>query len=155
MEYIEKGGGNGCIFCDRARRRNDRDDLIVRRGRHCFVMINRYPYTTGHLMVAPYRHVGSTVDLTSEESCELMDLVAWSESLLRKAMNPGGFNVGMNIGRCAGAGFPKHIHVHVVPRWEGDANFMPVIGEARVLPEALTDTYRKILDIARRLGESQ
>jgi ATP adenylyltransferase len=108
-------------------------------------MMNRYPYTTGHLMVAPYRHVGRLSDLMAEEACEIMSLLGWSEKILREAIHPHGFNVGMNIGRCAGAGFPNHIHVHVVPRWEGDSNFMPVLSETKVLPEILTDTYEKIM----------
>jgi ATP adenylyltransferase len=149
MEYIEKDNDDKCIFCERAERERDREDLVVLRGRHAFVMMNRYPYTTGHLMVAPYRHVGRLSDLTPEEACEIMDLLGWSERILRDAINPHGFNVGMNIGRCAGAGFPNHIHVHVVPRWEGDSNFMPVLSETKVLPEILTDTYEKIM-LARK-----
>jgi ATP adenylyltransferase len=145
MEYIEKENDDRCIFCVRAEREQDREDLVVRRGRHAFVMMNRYPYTTGHLMVAPYRHVGRLSDLTAEEACEVMSLLGWSEKILRAAIHPQGFNVGMNIGRCAGAGFPDHIHVHVVPRWEGDSNFMPVLSETKVLPEILTDTYDKIM----------
>ena len=145
MEYIEKEDDGSCIFCERAKRQHDREDLVVRRGRQAFVMMNRYPYTTGHLMVAPYRHVARLSDLTAEESCEIMSLLGWSEKILREAIAPHGFNVGMNIGRCAGAGFPNHIHVHVVPRWEGDSNFMPVLSETKVLPEILTDTYDKIM----------
>jgi ATP adenylyltransferase len=145
MKYIEKEDDGSCIFCERAERKRDREDLVVRRGRHAFVMMNRYPYTTGHLMVAPYRHVGKLSDLTADESCEIMQLLGWSEKILQEAIAPHGFNVGMNIGRCAGAGFPDHIHVHVVPRWQGDSNFMPVLAETKVLPETLTDTYDKIM----------
>lgn len=154
MEYIEKGEDKGCIFCDKVKQ-PDEDVLIVRRGKQAFVIMNIYPYTTGHLMVAPYRHVGRVADLTYEEACEVMQLVAWSEKVLTRALKPDGFNIGMNIGRCAGAGFPDHIHVHIVPRWEGDTNFMPVVGETKVLPEVLTDTYRKILASKKELeGES-
>jgi ATP adenylyltransferase len=103
-------------------------------------------------MVAPYRHVGRLGELSAEEACEIMDLLAWCEDVLRKAMHPDGFNVGMNIGRCAGAGFPSHIHVHVVPRWDGDTNFMPVLGETKVLPEVLTDTYDKIMRAGNNVG---
>jgi ATP adenylyltransferase len=149
MEYIEGDGEGGCIFCDRAGSGSDSDNLIVARGDHAFVMMNRYPYTTGHLMVAPYRHVGRMSDLTREERCEIMDLVAWGERVLILAMNPSGFNMGMNIGRCAGAGFPNHVHMHIVPRWEGDTNFMPVVSETKVLPETLSDTYEKIAVAAR------
>ncbi|MGD8628612.1 MAG: HIT domain-containing protein [bacterium] len=144
MEYIEGDSGGECIFCARVEGCDDAEQLIVRRGESAFVLMNRYPYTTGHLMVAPYRHVGTMSDLTREEACELMSLLAWCESILTKSINPGGFNVGINIGECAGAGVPGHIHIHVVPRWEGDTNFMPVVSETKVLPEVLTDTYRKI-----------
>jgi ATP adenylyltransferase len=145
MEYIEKDDDGACIFCDRARRQDDRKDLVVTRGSRAFVLMNRYPYTTGHLMVAPYRHVGRLSDLSGEEACEIMELLGWCEDVLVDAIHPDGFNVGLNIGRCAGAGFPSHIHVHIVPRWEGDTNFMPVISETKVLPETLTDTYDKIM----------
>jgi ATP adenylyltransferase len=151
MEYIEQDHEGACIFCERAKRHKDREDLVVKRGQGAFVLMNRYPYNTGHLMVAPYRHVGRIGDLSSEEACEIMNLLAWSESVLREAMHPDGFNVGMNIGRCSGAGFPHHIHVHVVPRWEGDSNFMPVLAETKVLPEALIDTYDKIVRADRSL----
>jgi ATP adenylyltransferase len=123
---------------------DDVEQLIVKRGRLAFVLMNRYPYTTGHLMVAPYRHVATMNDLEEAEACEVMSLLAWCESILAKAIKPDGFNVGINIGKCAGAGVPGHIHVHIVPRWEGDTNFMPVVSETKVLPEVLTDTYRKI-----------
>lgn len=144
MEYIGRGEDKGCIFCEKPKQ-SDEEGLIVRRGEHSFIVMNLYPYTTGHLMVAPYRHVAGLGDLTYEEACEIMQLVSLSEKLLLKALKPDGFNIGMNIGRCAGAGYPGHIHVHIVPRWEGDTNFMPVVGETKVLPETLTDTYRKII----------
>jgi ATP adenylyltransferase len=140
MAYISKSDGKDCIFCARRRSRNDRANFVVMRGAHALVLMNRYPYTTGHLMVAPYRHVGSLAALTDEEACEMIRMVAACETLLTKAMRPDGFNIGVNIGRCAGAGFPGHVHVHVVPRWNGDTNFMPVVSETKVLPETLTDT---------------
>ena len=145
MEYIEQEDSGECIFCKKAEASSDKDHLIVRRGKLAFVIMNTYPYTTGHLMVAPYTHVACMNDLTEEELCELMRLVAWSEKALKKALNPDGFKVGMNIGRCAGAGYPGHIHIHVVPRWEGDTNFMPVVSETKVLPETLMNTYSRIL----------
>ncbi|MFH1220107.1 MAG: HIT domain-containing protein [Candidatus Eisenbacteria bacterium] len=145
MAYVGKGSGKNCIFCGRTRSGTDRKNFIVLRGEHAFVMMNRFPYTTGHLMVAPYRHVSSLARLTPEEACEIMGLLAECEALLTKAIGPQGFNFGINMGRCAGAGFPGHVHVHVVPRWEGDTNFMPVVSESKVLPETLTDTYRKLM----------
>ncbi len=153
--YIRKGDDKDCIFCSRPRRASDKKNFIVLRGKHAFVMMNRYPYTTGHLMVAPYRHVACLAELTEAEACEVMHLVAVCEALLREAVRPGGFNIGMNIGKCAGAGYPGHIHVHVVPRWDGDTNFMPVLSEAKVLPETLTDTYNKIIKARRGLPEAE
>jgi ATP adenylyltransferase len=155
MEYIENADSSECIFCKQVESGSDEDNFIVRRGNLAFIMMNLYPYTTGHMMVAPYRHTNSICDLTEEESCELMQLVSLSEKILRQALNPQGFNIGMNIGRCAGAGYPGHIHMHVVPRWEGDANFMPVVSEVKVLPETLADTYKKIVDAAERLDRDR
>jgi ATP adenylyltransferase len=155
MEYIENADSSECIFCKQVKSGSDGDNFIVRRGKLAFVMMNLYPYTTGHLMVAPYRHTHCISDLTEDESCELMHLVSWSERILRHALKPHGFNIGMNIGKCAGAGYPGHIHMHVVPRWEGDANFMPVVSEVKVLPETLVDTYRKILDAGHSLDRDR
>ena len=155
MEYIEKENGGDCIFCNRVDDKRDQENFIVKRGELAFVMMNRYPYTTGHLMVAPYRHVASLCDLNPDEACEVMNLLGWSESILRRSLKPDGLNVGMNMGRCAGAGYPGHIHVHVVPRWEGDTNFMPVVSETKVLPEILADTYRKIMSAATAEEETE
>jgi ATP adenylyltransferase len=154
MEYIEKGNAEGCIFCNKPEAGDDSGNFIVRRGKAAFVIMNLYPYTTGHLMVAPYRHTGSLCDLTDEEATELMKLVGWSELVLRKAMGAQGFNVGMNVGKCAGAGFPDHVHLHIVPRWEGDTNFMPVFSETRVLPDTLENVYEKIMEAASGLEDS-
>jgi ATP adenylyltransferase len=155
MKYIENADSSECIFCKQVKSGSDEDNFIVRRGKLAYVMMNLYPYTTGHMMVAPYRHTNCVSDLTDAESCELMQLVSWSESVLRLALSPHGFNIGMNIGRCAGAGYPGHIHMHVVPRWEGDSNFMPVVSEVKVLPETLGDTYRKVLDAGRRFDQDR
>ena len=154
MKYISGGTAKGCIFCSGAQAKADLANMIVVRGGRSFVMMNRYPYTTGHLMVAPYRHVGKLSDLKPDEACEIMDLVRLCEALLREALHADGLNVGINIGRCAGAGYPGHVHVHVVPRWNGDTNFMPVVSETRVLPETLTDTYRKITRVLRRAARN-
>ncbi len=154
MEYIERGNAEGCIFCNKPAAGDDGKNFIVRRGKTAFVMMNAYPYTTGHLMIAPYRHTGSLCDLAEDETAELMKLVGWSELLLRKAVGAHGFNIGMNIGKCAGAGFPDHVHLHVVPRWEGDTNFMPVISETRVLPDTLESVYGKLMKAAEGLGET-
>jgi ATP adenylyltransferase len=151
MAYVSKGSCKDCILCRMARSKDDRKNLVVFRGDLAFVVMNRYPYATGHLMVAPYRHAADLADLTPDEACGIMALVRLCESLLAEALHPQGLNVGINIGRCAGAGCPGHVHVHVVPRWEGDANFMPVVSETKVLPETLTDTYRRIIRAGRAL----
>jgi len=153
MAYIKQGEVKGCIFCTRPGEGRDSKNFMVLKADHAFVMMNRYPYTTGHLMVAPYRHVGSIEALTDQEAFEVIRLVGRCEAAIRKAMRPDGFNVGANLGKCAGAGCPGHFHVHVVPRWNGDTNFMPVLSETKVLPETLTATYRKIMTAMRSLAE--
>jgi len=145
MAYVGNSKDKKCIFCARRRPGRDRSNLVVLRGKTAFVLMNRYPYTTGHLMVAPYRHVGSLAGLTSAEAFEMVHLAALCEAVLAVAMRPDGFNFGINVGRCAGAGFPGHVHLHVVPRWDGDTNFMAVVSETKVLPETLSDTYGKIV----------
>ena len=130
-------GATGCIFCDKPQAADDAAHLIVARARHCFVMLNLYPYNNGHLMVAPYRHVARLEDLTDGEIAETMQVTKRIEPMLRATLNPDGFNIGMNIGRVAGAGIDAHLHLHIVPRWSGDTNFMPVLGDTKVIPQAL------------------
>ncbi|MGC9469626.1 MAG: HIT family protein [Anaerolineae bacterium] len=130
----------GCIFCKK-RDADDAEEHILFRGLHCFVMLNRYPYSNGHLMVVPYAHVSSLVALDDEVLLEMLQLVRVSQRILMETQGPTGFNVGVNEGSAAGAGIEEHIHMHVVPRWEGDANYMTVIGETRVIPQMLDDTY--------------
>ena len=134
----------GCIFCDKPRTECDEEAYILYRAPRTFVMLNTFPYNPGHLMVAPVRHVGELTELTEEELVDAGRLQQRAVQALRDAMNPQGFNVGMNLGRVAGAGVPGHLHWHVVPRWNGDTNFMPVTGHTRVLPESLDDTYKKL-----------
>lgn len=126
-----------CVFCDAQRHAGDAPSLIVHEGRSCFVILNLYPYNNGHLMVVPRRHVGRLADLTSDEMDELMRLTRASEMALEARYHPHGFNMGLNLGKPAGAGVLDHLHMHVVPRWNGDTNFMTVVGETRVLPEEL------------------
>lgn len=133
-----------CVFCDAAARSDDEETLIVHRAEHCFVILNRYPYTSGHLMVAPYSHVSRLTHISEEASAEMMRLVRQSEIAIERAYSPDGLNVGMNLGEAAGAGIEQHIHMHVLPRWRGDANFITSIGNARVIPEDLSTTYRKL-----------
>jgi len=144
MAYLTEERPRGCIFCIAAAEERDEENLIVWRGERAFVILNRYPYNAGHLMVVPYAHVASLEDLPAETLTELMLLVNRSLAGLRRAMSPEAFNVGANLGHAAGAGIADHVHMHVVPRWEGDTNFMPVLADVRVIPEFLADTYRKI-----------
>ena len=147
--YVESAGGGGCIFCDKPRENRDRENYIVLRGRWAFVMLNKYPYNTGHVMIAPYRHEGDIGGLTDEEAGEVFELLKKSIKALRRAFKPDGFNVGLNLGRVAGAGVEGHVHVHVVPRWLGDTNFMPVVADTKVMPMSLEDVYerlRKVLE---------
>jgi ATP adenylyltransferase len=144
MEYIQGADEQeGCIFC-RARDGADEESLVVRRGERAFVVLNRYPYASGHLMVAPNRHEGEFGELDAEEAAEIHRLAATGLGALAETMRPQGFNLGWNLGRIAGAGVVDHVHLHVVPRWAGDTNFMPVLADVKVLPEALEDTRRKL-----------
>ncbi|WP_281268522.1 HIT family protein [Thermasporomyces composti] len=133
------GPEDGCPFCD-IPQRDDEDGLVVARGRLVYAVLNLYPYNTGHLMVCPYRHVADYPDLTEEETAELAAFTQQAIRALRRASSPEGFNIGMNLGAVAGAGIAAHLHQHVVPRWGGDTNFMPVVGRAKVLPQLLRDT---------------
>lgn len=145
--FILKGENKGdCFLCQYPKENNDEVHFILYRGEKNFIILNAYPYNSGHLMVAPYRHIGKLDDMTDEEAREHFALVRLSVKLLNKAMQPTGFNTGMNLGRVAGAGIADHIHTHIVPRWQGDANFMPVISETKVVPESLPMTYRKLKD---------
>jgi len=134
----------GCILCDKPKQKDDVANYILYRGDKNFVIMNSYPYNPGHLMIAPYRHVANLEELTDEERHEHFDIVSRSVRLLKEIFNPTGFNIGMNIGRVAGAGIDDHVHTHIVPRWQGDTNFMPVIADVRVMPEALAETYDKL-----------
>ena len=143
MEYILKADEASCIFCELPRDDRDEENLLLLRGKTCFVLLNRFPYNPGHLMIAPFRHIEGMGDLTGQEASEMMALLARMERVLAETMNPQGFNIGINIGRIAGAGF-GHLHAHIVPRWSGDTNFMPVVGDVKVVSEALMETYRKL-----------
>ena len=133
-----------CLFCRVARTRSDRRDLVLARRPHALLMLNRYPYASAHLMVAVKRHAARFVDLDAAERTDLLDLVALAERALENEYQPHGVNYGLNVGRVAGAGFPGHLHLHLVPRWDGDTNFMPVIARTRVLPESLAATWGRL-----------
>lgn len=145
IEYILSKKGPGCVFCDIYRECRDRENLILHRGELNYVVMNRYPYTGGHLMVVPYRHTSSFKGLTQETLSEMMAIARLSVDCLSEVMRPEGFNTGINIGEAAGAGIKEHLHMHVVPRWAGDSSFMAVLDEARVIPEHLLATYDKLL----------
>lgn len=146
MKYITNADNEtGCVFCNALAKPDDGQNLVLRRAERAFVILNKYPYTSGHLMVAPFAHQASLELLEPGERAEMMELVSECIVALRKIYNPHGFNVGINIGAAAGAGVPGHVHIHIVPRWNGDTNFMSTVGEARVLPEALEETYRRVL----------
>ncbi|QKR01013.1 HIT domain-containing protein [Metallosphaera tengchongensis] len=139
-----KGKQEGCLFCRVTQETMDKENLLVCRGRKSFIILNKYPYNPGHLMVVPYRHLPSLELLEKDEAMEIFAFTSRALKVLREIYSPDGFNVGINIGRIAGAGIDQHVHVHVVPRWSGDANFMPVIGDTKVLPETLDETYKKL-----------
>jgi|SRR5579884_232270 len=134
----------GCIFCDKAAEARDEENYIIHRAQLNFVILNAFPYTSGHLMIAPYEHVASPENARAETMAEMMMLYRDAVRVLRAVYRPDGLNAGMNIGESAGAGIAGHIHMHVLPRWIGDANFMTTVGETRVLPEELSETYRKV-----------
>jgi ATP adenylyltransferase len=152
--YVEKAakGESACIFVDLPQQQNDRENLILYRGETAFVMLNAFPYTNGHLMVAPYKHVADMDALSDQELLEVQKLVAAALRWIGRAYSPDGYNIGVNLGRAAGAGIPSHIHWHVVPRWHGDTNFMASVGEVRVLPQSLEDSYDKLRVAAAELG---
>jgi ATP adenylyltransferase len=147
-DYIKSGSSEqpgACIFCSlQEKPADDKKNFIVHRAAHNFVVLNLYPYISGHLLVVPYAHLGELDAAPKETTDELMDLTKRAQGILRETYKPHGFNLGMNLGRSAGAGVADHIHLHIMPRWTGDANFMSTIGETRVIPEDLTETYRKL-----------
>ena len=152
MAYVTGGGDKpGCVFC-RAQEGGGQSQLVLWQGDACFVILNLYPYNNGHLMVVPRRHVGTLADVEPDELSELMRLTRLSEIVLTEAYHPQGLNVGMNLGRPAGAGVVDHVHIHVVPRWTGDTNFMSVVGNVRVLPEELEHTAQKLQELFAKLG---
>jgi ATP adenylyltransferase len=156
MPYLrgENKQPDTCIFCHKLNCLDDQEHILYR-GESCYVTLNRYPYSNGHLMVIPYVHVPSLEDLDEPTLSEMMQIVNLSLAVLREAYAPHGFNVGVNLGRAAGAGIAEHVHMHVVPRWMADTNFMPVVGNTRVIPELLDDGYSRLKPIFDRLDDNQ
>ncbi len=148
FHYVSEGiKTDRCVFCDKAAvdSSRDREHLVLHRGRTNFVLLNLYPYTTGHTMIAPYAHVPTLTELDAETLGEMMELARRVQAALESVYHPEGYNLGMNLGRCAGAGVADHLHLHLLPRWTGDSSFMTVVGETRVHPEGLLATYDKLL----------
>ena len=147
MKYIRRQKTpKGCVFCDAVQKEDGESNLIVARGKCAFVILNRYPYTSGHIMIVPLEHIGSFEKMDEETSAEVMRLIRQGITTLDKVYKPDGYNMGANLGASAGAGIANHVHFHLVPRWDGDTNFMTSIGETRVLPEDLSETFKQIKD---------
>ena len=145
MAYIGGPRSEGCLLCDLPRDNMDRESLILHRGPRTYVVMNRYPYNNGHLMIVPYRHCADLGQVSTEDSLELMHESQRATRILRRVFGAEGFNVGMNLGKAAGAGIAEHVHIHVVPRWVGDTNFMPVLADTKVMPDYLEATYAKLV----------
>jgi ATP adenylyltransferase len=153
FRYVSQTGkGEGCVFCDKAAldASKDREHLVLCRGRYNLILLNVFPYTTGHAMIVPYLHVADLTGLDAATLAEMISLAQKIQAALKAAYNPEGYNLGMNIGKCAGAGVADHLHLHILPRWAGDSNFMTVVGETRVQPEDLLTTYDKLVGFLRR-----
>jgi ATP adenylyltransferase len=151
MTYIASDKPTGCILCEKPGAPHDAHNLILWRGRTAFVMMNLYPYNNGHLMVVPYQHAASLMELDPGQRAELGELTMHCEQILRQAMGPDGFNIGLNLGAAAGAGIAEHLHIHVVPRWAGDTNYMTVVGEIRVIPQHIDQTYAVLVPYFQEL----
>jgi ATP adenylyltransferase len=154
IDYILSEKPPGCIFCDKPAESWDEDNYILYRGKYNFIILNAFPYNNGHMMVIPYRHTATLSGWGAEEQQEMMELADLCVELLGKAMHPDGFNLGINMGLVGGAGVADHIHMHIVPRWNGDTNFMPVISDTRVISEALQATYKKLKEVLDGLSKN-
>ncbi|MCI0496486.1 HIT domain-containing protein [candidate division KSB1 bacterium] len=144
IEYIKQAKEPGCIFCTKPAQRQDKENFILYRGKTSFVIMNFYPYNNGHLMVVPFRHTSDITELNRDERLEMMDLLSACKEILKAAVSPHGFNIGMNLGEVAGAGVKDHLHFHIVPRWNGDTNYMPICGHTKVVSEGLMETWESL-----------
>jgi len=153
MSYVGGSQDEGCVFCTQPALADDDAGLILHRGELVFIMLNQFPYNTGHLLLAPFRHLADPLAMSPQESSELLYGMRISVEVLRAVYHPEGFNIGANIGACAGAGYASHVHVHVVPRWPGDTNYMAVTAATRIVPESLTDTYERLREALAARGQ--
>ncbi|HDR03983.1 MAG TPA: HIT domain-containing protein [Candidatus Marinimicrobia bacterium] len=154
MEYIlrDRSNTSECIFCEKYQQTDDQSNLVLYRGKLSYVLMNLYPYNNGHLLIAPYRHISDYTDLNDRERSEIAHLTSLSLSVLKKTVNPHGFNLGMNLGIIGGAGIADHLHQHIVPRWTGDSNFMPIIGHTKVIVQSLEETWACLRDQFTKLS---
>ncbi|MBN1142513.1 MAG: HIT domain-containing protein [Deltaproteobacteria bacterium] len=139
-----------CVFCLRDKGEQDLERLVLHRGDHCFVVMNKYPYSNGHLLIVPFRHTSSLEELSAPERLELFELLVRAQSVLQDMLHPQGFNIGINLGKVGGAGVTEHVHIHIVPRWLGDTNFMPVFADVRVIPEHLQATFEMLRAVFKK-----
>jgi len=153
MEYIKSERENGCVFCDKHNSKNDRDSLILYRGEFSFIIMNLYPYNNGHLMFIPYLHESKPQNIDNKTKLEILNLCDLSMNILKEIIKPEGFNFGANFGRSAGAGIAQHLHYHLVPRWNGDTNFMPVLNETKTIIQELKETYDSLIDYFIKINE--
>jgi ATP adenylyltransferase len=153
-DFIEKKDKEpGCIFCSRVKSKPSADNLVIHKSKHSFILLNKYPYNSGHLMVAPYRHTADFSELSVREMAELAKNIQLALSILKEAYDPEGFNIGMNLGKIAGAGVADHMHWHIVPRWGGDTNFMPVVGKTKVLHEMLEASFDRLYPLFKKIKQ--
>ena len=152
IEYIKQVKPSGCIFCTKPTEKKDKENFIIHRGKMSYIIMNFYPYNNGHLMVVPYRHTSDLSELNPEERIEMMNLLVLCKEALNITMAPHGYNIGMNLGEVAGAGVKDHLHFHIVPRWNGDTNFMPICGHTKVVSEGLTETWHKLQQALRQIS---
>jgi ATP adenylyltransferase len=150
-KYVSNPDSEGCIFCKAASSDDDKKSGVLFRGKYAFVIMNVYPYNNGHIMVAPYKHTGNFEELSEDEMLEMSVILKRWQKVIKKAMNPDGFNIGINLGRIAGAGFEDHLHYHLVPRWSGDTNFMPVISDTKIVPMSIGEGYDLLLKVYREI----
>lgn len=150
MEYLKAEKPDGCIFCKDSIRDKS---LVLHEGTSCYVIMNKYPYNSGHVLIVPFRHISDIEDMSKEEKMEMIDLMDRSVRIMKEVMNPEGFNIGMNVGKAGGAGIESHLHLHIVPRWPGDTNFVTVLGEVRVIPENVEQTRDSLLPFFKEYKE--